>query len=120
MSDDNEQKPGHFTSELDDYPGTFNLPHPFLDRHMRVWWQIAIRDIQGMSEADFAVYDAEWKAAVELIRQFGAWDIDNVPVGDLDSDSVPMAVKQWVIEVADIYIYPFLPPRIRRRVRGIM
>jgi hypothetical protein len=86
---------------------------------MRVWWSKAIADTQGKTAAEFELYDAEWIAAVELITQFGAWNVDGVPVGDLLTDGVPMVVKTWVAEEVDEYVYPFLPARIKLRMRGI-
>lgn len=108
-----------FTSELDDYPGTFSLPDPFLDRHMRVWWEKAIKPLKGLSQLDYEYYDGEWQAAVELIEKFGAWAVEDVPIGDLGSDAVPMSVKAWVMGVTSDHILPFLPPRIKLRALGI-
>ena len=117
MADDTE-KPGHFESELDDYPGFFELPHPFLDRHMKLWWKEAIEPLKGVTRLDYAFYDGEWNAAIKLIREHGKWSIDGVPIGDLESDGVPSVVKAWVKEAAE-YIYPFLPPRMLLAVSGI-
>jgi hypothetical protein len=119
MSDDNPETPGHFDSELDDYPGYFELPHPFLDRHMRVWWKHAIEDVKGLGSLDFELYDGEWKGLVALVERHGKWAVEGVPVGDLASDGVPMVVKSWAMQEADNYIYPFLPLRIRLKLSGI-
>jgi hypothetical protein len=116
MSD--EPKPGHFESELEDYPGYFELPHPFLDRHMKLWWLHAMEPLKGLGRLDFDFYDADWKAAVELITQYGTWSIKAVPVGDLKSDGVPSAVKAWVMQQASEYIYPFLPLKMRVAALG--
>jgi hypothetical protein len=107
-----EPKPGHFDSELEDYPGYFELPHPFLDRHMQLWWKHAIEPLKGLSRLDFEFYDAEWLAAVKLITEYGTWAVKAVPTGDLSSDSVPSAVKAWVMQKTSEYIYPFLPPKM--------
>lgn len=108
-----------FTSELEQYPGSFSLPDPFLDRHMRVWWEKAITPLKKLSTVDFEYYDGEWQAAVDLITQFGAWDVEGMPIGDLTSDSVPMSVKNWVMQEAANHIYPFLPLGVKRRLLGI-
>ena len=106
-------------SELDEYPGSFGLPAPFLERHMRVWWAKAITPLKGVSTLDYAFYDGEWQAAIDLIQQFGEWNIDGVAVGDLSSDGVPMAVKSWVMQEVSEYVYPFLPPKLRLKALGI-
>ena len=114
-----DKKPGYFESEIDDYPGSFTLPHPFLERHMRAWWEKAITPLKGLNTLDYAFYDGEWQAAVELINQFGKWNVDGVAVGDLDTDGVPMVVKSWVMQEVSDYVYPFLPPKLRLKVYGI-
>ena len=105
---------------LVDYPGHFKLPHPFLDRHTRVWWEVAINPLKKLSEFDFEFYDGEWQAAVKLISDHGEWAVDGVPVGDLETDSIPAIVKAWVMQEASLYIYPFLPYKIRLKVSGLM
>jgi hypothetical protein len=135
MSDDEKVEPcednakkGYFDSgcrlelfpALVDYPGHFTLPNPFLDRHTKVWWEIAINPLKKLSEFDFAFYDGEWQAAIKLNLEYGEWDIEGVPVGDLTTDSVPAIVKAWVMQEASSYIYPFLPFNIRRKILGIM
>ena len=105
---------------LVDYPGCFTLPDPFLDRHMKVWWEVAINPLKKLSEFDFAFYDGEWRAAVKLIKDYGKWDVEGVPIGDLDTDGVPSIVKSWVMQEASSYIYPFLPYNIKRKMLGIM
>ena len=111
---------GHFESVLEDYPGYFELPNPFLDRHMKVWWTMAITPLGPLTDLDFEFYDGEWKAAVELITKFGKWAVDGVPEGDLDSDNVPSDVKAWVMLVGSLYIFPKLPIRIQRKMFGNM
>ena len=113
-------KLGHFECALCDYPGYFKLPNPFLDRHMKIWWEVAVNPLKKLSEFDWAFYDGEWQAAVELIRDFGEWEIEGVPAGDLTTDGVPAIVKAWVMQEANAYIYPFLPYNIRRKMLGIM
>lgn len=114
-----EDNPGYFESNIPEYPGHFSLPNPFLDRHMRAWWDKAITPLKGMTDLDYERYDAEWEGVVELITQFGEWHVEGVPVGDLDSDGVPMVVKNWAMKEASDYIAPFLPLRIRLRLFGI-
>lgn len=115
-----EKRPGRFESSLDDYPGYFELPHPFLERHMRAWWQEAIDPLKNLTHLDFEYYNGEYKAAVRLIREFGVWVVDNVALGDLDTDGAPSEVKAWIMAEAAEYIYPFLPHSIRRKLLGIM
>ena len=115
-----EATPGVFVSTLADYPGSFTLPAPFLDQHMRVWWDVAIAPAKKMDAADFDFYHVEWQGVVKLIMDFGFWNIDSVPRGDLDNGNVPAAVKKWVLQVSGEYIYPFLPPRMLARVFGNM
>ncbi len=107
-------------SQLEDYPGEFGLPEPFLDRHMRAWWEVAIEPLTGMSGMEFDFYDAEWKGAVQLIREYGKWDvkIKGVSLGDLNTDSVPSEVKTWVMEETSAYVYPFLPFKAKVRLAG--
>ena len=123
MASDNGTAPGHYDSKgrdgLEDYPGYFELPHPFLDRHIKLWWKEAIEPLNGLSRLDYAFYDGEWDAAVKLIRDHGKWEVDAVPIGDLESDGVPSIVKSWVMKEAADYIYPFLPPRMLLAVSGI-
>lgn len=107
-----------FISELDAYPGSFELPEPFLERHLKVWWKKAIEPLSGRGKYDYEFYDPEWDGIVSLITGFGKWDVENVPVGDLQTDGVPMAVKVWVMEVSSAYIYPFLPPRAKLKILG--
>ena len=109
-----------FTSELDDYPGSFSLPEPFLERHMRAWWEVAIKPLEGMSELAYERYDAEWQGTVKLIREFGKWDIEAVSIGDLDSDAIPMEIKAWVNQDASLYVFPFLPLAIKRKMLGVL
>ena len=118
MSDD---KPGYFESELDAYPGSFSLPHPFLDRHMRAWWDEAFIQRKGIDALDYDFAECEWKAVVALITQFCAkdWKVDGVPIGDLDGGGMVMDVKRWVMLEADNYLYPKLPPNRLRQVAGI-
>lgn len=111
-------KPGRFVSEIPGYPGHFSLPHPFLDRHMRLWWQTAFEDVRDVSRIEYEAYNAEWNAAAALIRDFGEWSIENVPPGDLDTDNVPMVVKTWVMAKASEYVYPFLMPKQKRLALG--
>ncbi len=111
---------GHFESILEDYPGYFELPFPFLDRHMKVWWEMAITPLGSLTDLDFERYDGEWKAAVELIKKFGKWAIDSVPEGDLDTDNVPSDVKAWVMLAGSLYIFPKLPRSIQRKLFGTM
>ena len=134
MSDDEKVEPcedkaskGHFESEcrielypgMVDYPGYFELPYPFLDRHTRVWWEVAINPLKKLSDFDWAFYDGEWKAAVKLIREHGKWEIEGVPVGDLTTDGVPAIVKAWVMQEASLYITGFLPFRLRLKMSAI-
>lgn len=117
---DKEEKPGHFDSNLDDYPGFFELPHPFLDRHMKLWWKEAIEPLKGLTRLDYAFYDGEWSAVVALIQGHGKWEIEGIPVGDLESDSVPSIVKAWVTKEASEYISRFLSPRMSLAIAGII
>ncbi len=111
-----ENRPGHFESELEDYPGSFELPHPFMERHMRLWWQHAMEPLKALDQLDFEFYNADWLGAVELIKQYGSWDIKAVAPADLGTDNVPSLVKAWVQTEADNYIFPFLPLRMRLAV----
>ena len=135
MSDDEKVEPceekvknGHFDSEcrldlfpgLVDYPGYFTLPNPFLDRHTHVWWELAISPVKKLSEFDFAFYDGEWQAAIKLIADFGEWEVEGVPIGDLATDGVPAIVKAWVMQEASLYIGNFLPFRLRLKMSAIM
>ena len=135
MSDDeqvtaceDEAAKGHFDSScrlelyptMVDYPGYFELPYPFLDRHTRVWWEIAINPLDKRSDNDWAFYSGEWLAAVKLIKDYGDWAIDSVPIGILDTDEVPAIVKSWVMWEASKYISGFLPPRLRLKISAIM
>ena len=113
-----DEKPGYFESEIDEYPGYFSLPHPFLDRHMRAWWDAAFEQKKGMVELDYDYAECEWKAVAKLIREFGEWKIEGIPAGDLDGGGMVMDVKKWVMLEADNYIYPFLPPNRLRKVVG--
>jgi hypothetical protein len=121
-------KRGYFDSEcrlevfpgMVEYPGYFELPYPFLDRHTQVWWELAISPVKKLSEFDFAFYDGEWQAAIKLISDFGAWEIEGVPVGDLTTDGVPAIVKAWVMQEASLYISSFLPFRLRLKMSAIM
>jgi len=101
--------PKQFDSSLESFPGSFELPNPVLDRHVKAWWSKAIKPLQGLGRFDFEFYDAEWLAAIELITLYGKWNIDGVAIGDLSTDSVPAAVKSWVTGEVASYIYPFLP-----------
>ena len=91
-----EDRPGYFESEIDEYPGSFTLPHPILDRHMRKWWDVAFSQREG-DVLDYDYAEFEWKAYVALILEFGSWDVDGVPKGDLDGGGMPMVVKSWVM-----------------------
>ncbi len=115
-----ESRRGHFESVLEDYPGYFELPFPFLDRHMKVWWEMAITPLGKLTDLDFERYDGEWKAAVKLIKEFGKWAIDGVPEGDLDTDNIPSEVKQWVMLAGSLYIFPKLPISIQRKLFATM
>lgn len=108
-----------FESPLEDYPGSFGLPDPFLAKHVKAWWSLAVEPLKGVSRFDFEFYDGEWKAVVELIQKWGAWNVEGVPPGDLLTDDVPAAVQSWVMKEADGYIYPFLPPKALLRQLGI-
>ena len=108
-----------FISELDDFPGSFSLPDPFLDRHMRVWWQTAIPAHRDHTRFDWEQHEGEWKADVQLITEFGKWNLDGVPVGDLTSDGVPSIVKAWVMREMSIFILPFVPAGMLRQLVGI-
>ncbi len=107
---------GHFESVLDDYPGYFELPYPFLDRHMKIWWEMAITPRDKWTPLDFEYHHIEYEAAVELITKFGKWAIDDVPKGDLDSDNMPSAVKAWVMLAGSLYIFPKLPISVQRKM----
>ncbi len=111
-----EARRGHFESVLEDYPGYFELPHPFLDRHMKVWWKLAIDPRDNWTPLDFEYYDGEYKAAVKLITEFGKWAVKGVPKGDLDSDNMPSDVKSWVMLVGSLYIFPKLPISVQRKM----
>jgi hypothetical protein len=120
MAEDEKVQPGHFESSLEDYQGYFELPHPFLERHMKAWWEVAITPLKNLTQLDYEFYDGEYRGAVKLIAQHGKWAVDALPVGDLDTDSVPSEVKAWIMQEASAYIYPFLPPSIRLKMSGIM
>ena len=109
---------GIFESELPGYPGSFTMPHPFLDRHMRCWWDNAfiLRKEEELDATDYDYAECEWKAYVALITKYGKWNIEAVPVGDLASDGMPMIVKVWVIQEASTYVGFFVPPN---RLRGM-
>ena len=113
-----DEKPGYFESEIDGYPGSFALPHPFLDRHMRKWWDGAFELRKGIDVLDYDYAECEWKAVIGLIREFGSWDVDGVPVGDLDGGGMPMSVKSWVMREGENYILPFVPLNRLRKVVG--
>lgn len=114
-----EENPGYFESEIDEYPGSFTLPHPFLDRHMRCWWDAAFLQRKGIDALDYDYAECEWKAVVALITKYGEWKVKGVPVGDLEGDGMVMEVKRWVMMEVDNYVYPFVPPNRLRQVAGI-
>ena len=107
-----------FDSELEDFPGSFSLPDPFLDRHMKVWWETAIPPQRDHTRFDWEQHDGEWKACIQLVTEFGKWNVDNVPVGDLTSDGVPSAVKAWVMGAVSAYIAPFVPRSLLLQLLG--
>jgi hypothetical protein len=107
-----------FESELDAYPGYFMLPDPFLERHMRTWWTFAVEKLKGVGQLEFEFFDSEWHAAIALIMNYGEWDVVGVPIGDIQTDSVPMDVKKWVMEATSNYVYPFLPGPMLRKAFG--
>ena len=111
---------GIFESEVPVYPGSFTLPQPFLDRHMRIWWDGAFEQRKELDTLDYDYAECEWRAYVALIREFGAWNIDGVPKGDLDGGGMPMAVKAWVTLEASNYVIPFVPPNRWRSNAGIL
>ena len=107
---------GHFESVLEDYPGYFELPFPFLDRHMKVWWKLAVKPREQGNPLAFEYYHGEYEGIVKLIKEFGEWAVDSVPEGDLDSDNVPSEVKAWVVLAGSLYIFPKLPRSIQRKM----
>jgi hypothetical protein len=109
---------GIFESELPGYPGSFTLPHPFLDRHMREWWDAAFEQRKGIDVLDYDYAECEWKAYVALITKYGKWDVEDVPVGDLGGGGMPMVVKSWVTKEASEYVGFFLPPNRLRAFAG--
>lgn len=113
-----ENKPGYFVSELDEYPGWFQLPHPFLNRHIKVWWDIAVKPTKTLDRFDLEMYRGDYDAAVRLIRDYGEWHVDGVTLADLEGEDVPAAVFKWVSDAASGYIFPFLPFNMLRRAYG--
>ena len=113
----NEVAPGRYESPLDDYPGHIQFPAPLMFRHVKEWWKLAIEEIVGKRGATFDVIAAEWYAAKRLILGYGEWAIDGVGRGDVEADEVPAEVINFVMNAADVYIYPKLPPTALRRVR---
>jgi hypothetical protein len=114
-----DERPGYFESEIEEYPGSFTLPHPFLDRHMRKWWDAAFEQRKG-DAMDYDYAEFEWQAYVALILEFGEWEIKGVPKGDLDGGGMVMEVKVWVTQEASEYLIPFLPRNRLRTFVGTM
>lgn len=115
-----QRERGYFESEFDAYPGHFQLPHPFLDRHMRAWWDSVFEQRKGIDVLDYDYAEFEWSAYVLLIREHGVWEIENVPIGDIDSGGMPMVVKVWVIQEASNYLVPFWPRNRLPAMSGIL
>jgi len=103
-------------SQLEDYPGTFSLPEPFLDMHMRAWWEASIEPLKGMSQLDYDFFEPEWNGALVLIREFGSWGIEGIPLGELESDAMPSAVKSWAMQEVSNYVTNFLPPKAKLKL----
>ena len=111
------QQPGRYTWTGGGY---IQFPHPFMVRHMRVWWETAVSAVAEKTRVDWTVTEAEWSAARTLILDYGQWAIDGISVGDVRDDNLPAALLTFVVEKADEYITPFLPSAMRRiqRIRS--
>lgn len=119
MTDQQPDKPGRYESPFDEYPGYVQFPAPLMLHHVQAWWEKAVEPLANKKRVDYAYWDAEWQAAKALILQFGAWRIESVPQGEVDADRVPAEVVGWVLEVADEYVGPKLPPKMRRLARSV-
>lgn len=115
-----DDKPGRFKSELADYPGYFDLPYPFMNSHVKIWFADAITPLKGLTKLDYAYYEGEWEAAVKLITEYGDWQVEGVKVGELTTGDIPAAVSSWVLGEVSAYVIPFLPPKLRLLASGIL
>lgn len=109
-----------FESEIPGHPGSFEVPDDLTGRHIREWWKFAIEPAKGLDPFDYEFYNGDWLGAAHLIKNFGKWDMQSVPLGDLGTDEAPAAVKAWVTEKVSDYIAPFLPRSIRLKMSGII
>lgn len=107
-----------FESKIEKFPGSFSLPEPLLEAHMRAWWEVAVEPLKNNTRLDWEFYQGEWRGCVRLITEFGKWDVDGVAIGDLSTELVPAAVKAWVQLEVSRYIFPFFPQGMLQRGFG--
>lgn len=104
---------GRFESPLPEFPGFIQFPYPLTLPHFKLWWETAVERMDGLNLTDYALFECEWQAAMTLVLEHGRWGIDGVPPGDVKNGQVHLGVAAWVIECAQDYVTPFLPPKQR-------
>lgn len=115
-----KDKPGHFVSIMDEYPGYIQFPYPLQLKQVGEWWKTAVEAIKDLTPLDLDFQLADWKAAKALLLTHGEWKIDGVSEMAVKNDDVPAIVMTFVVEAANTYIPPFLPLKARRRIQGLI
>ncbi|MFQ5433846.1 MAG: hypothetical protein ACE5FD_03130 [Anaerolineae bacterium] len=110
-----KEQPGRF-SRNGNYPGFIQFPHPLMLNHLKTWWETAVTELKGKSPLDFDGVELELKAAVELVSKYGTWGIEGVTIGDAQDGNIPAEVATWLINTASVYMLPFFPFGIRRKL----
>jgi hypothetical protein len=108
-----ELPPGRYEPEIEGYSGHIQFPHPMRLPHFKGWWEHAVEPILSKKRLDWDSLDFEWQGAKHLLLEYGKWSVEgeHCKPGDARNDDVPLEIWSWVIECADDFIYPQLPPK---------
>jgi len=91
--------------------GYIEFPNPLTLPMFRRWWETAVNGVVNMKATDIGLFDSEYKAAVDLLADYGKVEIEGVTVGDLKDGNVHLAIASFIIQSTNEYITPFLPPK---------
>lgn len=104
-------QPGRYPSPLEKYPGYVQFPPVLMYAHFKLWWQKVLEPLKDVARLDFKGIDLEWEGARDLLLEYGEWQIQGVPVGEVKANHVPLEVVNFVRQAADHYLYPQLSPK---------
>ena len=113
-------RPGRYESPLEKYPGFVQLPDPMMLHHFKAYWEIAVKPLGDLRPIDWDYWQFPLDGVIMLILQFGEWEIEGIPQGEVEAGNIPLEVAEWLLTIGRDYITPQLDPKKQRVVSTVI